>query len=361
MNAVMGLGGKRHQPSACRSQFQRTKAFTLVELLVVIAIIGILVGLLLPAVQAAREAARRMSCQNNLKQLGLAVHNYHDAFRKFPGNVGSPQGVSQNGASWLVMIFPQLEQTAAFNQLEWVDTDFTDRAGNVNRNWLVMSQVRVPSFNCPSSPLEPTRDHTSSAGTRALGAPDTYSIQIPEYVANVGYYFEPGTGRTPGARPGGARNVWTGYGWMQDAGILSIWNERYKGTKMASVSDGTSNTIMIGEHSNFMFHADGGQSDTRPGRGPGALFGAGPCFPAWLGWTMNVTVPRYPINSLDIGNYTQEWASTLHNGYRSAHVGGTQFVFGDGSVRFVSQNIDFQDTFMAICGRNDGFVSSNDF
>ena len=89
------------------------RGFTLVELLVVIAIIGILVGLLLPAVQAAREAARRMSCQNNLKQLGLAMHNYHDAFRSFPGNVGSLEGDPQMGASWLVMILPQLEQTAA--------------------------------------------------------------------------------------------------------------------------------------------------------------------------------------------------------------------------------------------------------
>ena len=113
---------------------RQNRGFTLVELLVVIAIIGILVGLLLPAVQAAREAARRMQCSNNLKQMGLALHNYHDTFNRFPGNTATPQGSQQLGASWLVKILPQLEQSAAFNQLVWIDTDFSDRTG-VNRNW----------------------------------------------------------------------------------------------------------------------------------------------------------------------------------------------------------------------------------
>lgn len=339
----------------------RSAGFTLVELLVVIAIIGILVGLLLPAVQAAREAARRMSCQNNLKQIGLAIHNYHDTFRRFPGNVGTPEGISRVGASWLTMILPQLEQSAAYNQLIWVDTDFSDRGSNTNRNWQVMSQARVPTFNCPSSPLERLRTHTAAAGTQALDAPETYKIQIPEYVGNMGYYWEPGTGRTPGLRPDGGRNVWTGYGWMQDAGMIPVWNEVYDGPKMSSVTDGTSNTIAVGEHSNYMFRVDGGRADTRPGRGPGAMWSAGPGFHAWLGWTMNVTVPRWPINSLDIGNYTMEWTSTLHNGYRSTHTGGAQFCFGDGSVRFLSENIDFRNTFNALCGRNDGYVLGDEY
>lgn len=344
----------------------RRRAFTLVELLVVIAIIGILVGLLLPAVQAAREAARRMSCQNNLKQLGLAVHNYHDTHRKFPGNVGADANLKQKGASWIVMIMPFMEQTAAYNQLVWVDTDFNDSSDPyasgghiINRNWAVMSKLKIPSLSCPSSPLDRVRIQTASAETKGLGAPDTYEIQIPEYVANIGYYFEPGSRKTPGARSDGGKNVWTGFGWMQDAGLITIWNARYAGAKMSSVTDGTSNTIMLGEHSDYMHKTDGKTSDTRPGRGPGGMWSAGPGYPKWLGWTNNVTAPRYPINCLNIGNYTQEWWTTLHNGYRSAHTGGVLFSFGDGSVHFISENIDFNNTYMGLCGRNDGWVLSN--
>jgi len=335
-------------------------AFTLVELLVVIAIIGVLVGLLLPAVQAAREAARRMSCSNNLKQVGLAVHNYHDTFLRFPGNVGTPNGSNRRGASWLTMILPQMEQGPAFQRMTFVDTDFNGNGSGVNRNWEVMSQLRVPGYNCPSNPMERLRNQTTSAGTRALGAPNTYQVQIPDYVGNVGYFFSPGTGQTPGARNGGNRNVWTGYGWMQDAGLISIWNEEFFGSKMANVTDGTSHTILAGEHSNYMIQANGTRQDARPGRGPGGAWAAGPCFHEWLGWTMNITVPRWPINSLYSGNYTQAWTSTLHNGYRSAHVGGAMFVMGDGSVRFTSDSIDFDDTFMAMSGRDDGFVISED-
>ncbi|QDS91351.1 putative major pilin subunit [Roseimaritima multifibrata] len=331
------------------------RGFTLVELLVVIAIIGVLVGLLLPAVQAAREAARRMQCSNNLKQIGLAVHNYHDTFQKFPGNVCSPEGTTNMGASWMVMILPFLEQNAAYDQMVFIDSDFSDRQGP-NRNWEVMSQLRVDAFWCPSSPLERFRSHTATAGTTGLGAPSNYDIQIPEYVANIGYYYEPGTGLTPGARSDGSNNVWTGYGWMQDSGVISLWNSKYRGTRFANVIDGTSNTLMVGEHSNYMYRTDGGKTDTRPGRGEGGAWSAGRGFHAWLGWTRNVTVPRYPINSLNVGNYTMEWSTALHNGYRSAHPSGVQFVMGDGSIRFVSDSTDFRNVFQALCGRDDGYV-----
>lgn len=334
------------------------KAFTLVELLVVIAIIGILVGLLLPAVQAAREAARRMQCSNNLKQMGLALHNYHDAFKKFPGNTGSLQGDDQMGASWLVKILPQLEQTAAYNQLLWVDTDFADRL-SVNRNWQVMSQVKVPVYQCPSSPLESVRTQTATSATQALGATETYEVQIPDYVGNVGYWrIQPAVGG-PGRRFDAALNKWTGYGWMQDTGMIAILNDKYSGPKMSSISDGTSNTIAIGEHANFEYALDGSQTDTRPGRGPGGMWNAGRCFWAGGGWTRNLTAVRFPINHIKFNNNSTNRASTgLHNGYRSAHTGGAQFVFGDGSVHFLSDSIDFGTTFNALCGRNDGTVIS---
>ncbi len=106
------------------------KAFTLVELLVVIAIIGILIGMLLPAVQQVREAARRTTCLNNLKQIGLAVHNYHDTFGEFPANDGVPEGESRIRSSWLFKILPQMEQGSAYDLMIRDDTDFSDNGGN---------------------------------------------------------------------------------------------------------------------------------------------------------------------------------------------------------------------------------------
>ncbi len=346
-----------------RKQFSRA-GFTLVELLVVIAIIGILVGLLLPAVQAAREAARRMSCSNNLKQLGLSIHNYHDTYKTFPGNTGTLPNSTRLGASWLVQIFPYLEQGAAFNQLEWTDTDFEDRLGP-NRNWLVMSQVNVPVYRCPSSPLDPVRVHTATSETQALGAPKTYEVQIPDYVGNLGYWrIQPAPGG-PGRRWDKDNNCWTGYGWMQNSGVITIWNERYTGNKIAALTDGTSNTIAIGENSNFMSDIrNGNRQDSRPGRGHGGLFSAGrshwntvSSFSGGGGYTRNLTVCRAPINFARWNNNGTFYNSTgLHNGYHSAHTGGAQFAFGDGSVRFISENIDFGTTFNALCGKDDGTV-----
>ncbi len=136
-----------------RSYIRPRLAFTLVELLVVIAIIGILVGLLLPAVQAAREAARRMQCSNNVKQLGLAFHNYHDTFRVFPiksanrGSGGGP-GIANTGKSWLQMILPQIEQSSLFNNI-----DFKVGLAGTTPSHLANQQAAntvIAAYLCPS-------------------------------------------------------------------------------------------------------------------------------------------------------------------------------------------------------------------
>ncbi|MCO8120206.1 DUF1559 domain-containing protein [Stieleria sp. TO1_6] len=338
-------------------------AFTLVELLVVIAIIGIMVGLLLPAVQSAREAARRMQCSNNLKQIGLAIHNYHDTFRQIPANQGfshthdgSEPWVS--GPSWLTVILPQLEQGAAFDQMVFEGTDFADNTTVPNRNWEVMSKLVVPTYSCPSSALEEQRYQKASAATVALGAPEEYPIQIPDYVAGVGYYNPPGQNTFSWDRYYADRATWS-WGWLQDDGFLSIINNKFKKRRFASVLDGLSNTLAVGEHGSFLYHFDGTQEDSRPGRGPGGAWAARPSYYEWgayYGMTANVTVPRYPNNSLFSGNWTQNMEHTLHNGFRSQHVGGVQFVMGDGSVRFITDSIDFDNVFTALNGRADHYV-----
>lgn len=329
--------------------------FTLIELLVVIAIIASLVAILLPAVQQAREAARRSSCKNNLKQLGLAIHNYHDTFNVFPGNTGvsGTTDTGPRGVSWLVHILPNLEQGAAYDQFVFVDSDHSDQH-SVNRSWNIMSQLRVPILNCPSSPMPSTRNHTTHTATRALGAPNTITVQVPEYVGIAGGYFNPVNGGEWGALGGSSTQTWTGYGWMMDRGIINIWNSNLPPVKMAGVTDGLSNTIAVGEHSNYMMSIDGTQSDARPGNYVGGAWHSGAGY--WGGWTMNVTIPRFPNNSIFSGNYTQQWNYCLHNGLRSAHKGGVQVLMGDGAVRFLSDNMDFGKTYMALLQRNDGAV-----
>ncbi|MEO9933362.1 DUF1559 domain-containing protein [Rhodopirellula bahusiensis] len=355
------------RPTSSRSS--RSSGFTLVELLVVIAIIGVMVGLLLPAVQSAREAARRMQCSNNMKQLGLAIHNYHSSFKMFPANIGSQTdaGSPYRGASWLVQILPQMEQSPLYEKLTFVDTDFSTQDA-VNRNWEVLDEAIVPGFNCPSNPMQNYRDNNANGATTAIGAPDTYKTQIVDYVGVAGYYYTPGIRQgdstwQPGGRSDGSRNTWTGYGWMQDAGIIGINNSKYRNPKFASILDGTSQTIAVGEHSAEMPHADKTRTDSRPSSHAGGAWNAGPSNWLWGGggWTANITVPRWPINSIYSGNYTQLYGYTLHNGFRSNHVGGAMFTMGDGAVKFITDSIDFDDVFMAMNGRNDRFVYQYEF
>ncbi|TWU02192.1 DUF1559 domain-containing protein [Stieleria varia] len=362
--------------SDTRKRYAGERAFTLVELLVVIAIIGILVGLLLPAVQAAREAARRMSCSNNLKQIGIAVHNYHDAFRQIPGNLGSPDTTSTSGPtppacpSWLVTILPQLEQTAVAEKLDYSGTDFSDTnaSGLPNKNWKVMSESRVPSYYCPSSAMPKERIQNASNATRAWdsNAPATYSVQIPDYVGSVGYYYDPGDTEFNWDRYYNGTATWTGYGWLQDDGFFSMRNNRFTRRTFASVLDGLSNTIAVGEHGAYMYDFDRKRYDARPGRGNGGMWSSNRMFfewgaAPWWGQTANVTVPRFPNNSLYSGNYTQEWETTLHNGFRSQHVGGVQFLYGDGSVRFITDSVDFVNVFPALNGRADHWVIDKEY
>jgi prepilin-type N-terminal cleavage/methylation domain-containing protein len=299
-----------------RARSTSRAAFTLVELLVVIAIIGILVGLLLPAVQAAREAARRMQCQNNLKQIGLAVHSYHDVNRQFPWiNANS----ALDGGSMFVAILPYVEQGNAFQQY-----DFT-RSNRDPVNRQVVAQ-QIPFFYCPS---DARRREVPSCDSDAGRAPGTYAASMGTRDYNQYWRFM----RAP--RP------------TLD-GMLVYSDATDRKTRFASVTDGTSNTILVGETAYNL---------------PDYLFSSGECegqsrfsFTYWCnpfpGSTACTT--QYSFNPHDVagdGVFDPGWVRS----FRSDHIGGVQFVFGDGSVHFIPESIDVE-TLERLAARNDGGV-----
>jgi len=290
--------------------------FTLVELLVVIAIIGILVGLLLPAVQQVREAARRVQCQNNLKQIGLALLNYHEAHQRLPAGwiAGADAGVP--GWGWMSWILPYIEQSAIYDQIKF--------SGNIELPaHLAARTTPISLLLCPSSPVagEPVFELTGG------NYPDPFgSLSFPMRMARTQYV--------------GCIGNSIGYDEMEDGefcpsmvnisgGAEALDGIFYRNSRnrLEWVFDGTSNTIGVGERSGFIFDSTW----------VGVVHGAD--FPAWriLGWTGE------PPNNTPFSDVHFHWYAQ----FNSAHFGGlTNFVLLDGSVQSVSDNVD-ADVFKA--------------
>jgi prepilin-type N-terminal cleavage/methylation domain-containing protein len=318
------------------------RAFTLVELLVVIAIIGILVGLLLPAVQAAREAARRMQCTNNLKQIGLAVHTYVDAQRKFPSGFYF-QGLGMTsradrprrkpGFGWTSSLLPYVEQSSIFNQL-----NFNVGMSLAPNRLLVASNL--PFAVCPSAANPSTNKRMGTTGT-GFGFSDP-GLAVTNYVGCGGSF----TGSAYYSSVEAAKNGII----MEDTNF-----------SFESISDGTSNTIMAGEtvyygtgtDGSFLwdptwfghYQASGGRADA-----PEAIMRVG----------------QFRSNPPSVAS-----ADVKRNSFSSKHVGGSNFVLGDGSVHFISQTVQHTESpystalnwanvgvFQRLCSRNDGQVVS---
>lgn len=294
-------------------------AFTLIELLVVIAIIAILVALLLPAVQQAREAARRSSCKNNLKQIALGMHNYHDTHRVFPYGVrhaGDGNAVHER-ETWMQQLLPFVEQAPLY------DIYSADTASGIWNVPVSIGAAVIPVLMCPSDPATPGFNYRGLFEGSYIGCAGSTRIKMNDTnPANV------------------AMN-----------GIFYLQSK----TKIRDIVDGTSNTIM---HSEAIIRGVTGDEWGAAGQyWGGGRWGAGmfttlePPNTSIADEHYNcksTTMPQAPCSAIGVTTTTQSFA-------RSYHTGGAQCALADGSIRFISENID-RGTFHALGTRAGGEV-----
>ncbi len=338
----------------------RHAAFTLIELLVVIAIIAILIGLLLPAVQKVREAAARLKCQNNLKQMGLAIHNYHDANGHMPPaatRIPDPN-YWMHGPTWWVYTLPYVEQDNVFKK-----TTFNNAAGVNNTFWFaddgsvnkaVYEGVTFPMMRCPSSSL-PEWNKIDEESSPTTG----YRAYEPTYTCILGSDRHPTTDTT-------AKN-----GPVSDGGVIVLRTTAQQTPTIMQISDGTSNTIMVGEQSDWSFplqsdplYSDIRSSDSRGAfmgtsyvtqpKGPGSLTGCGNGKSNNCMRCYNTTTVVWPLGrkQFQFASMGDERCGTP---IQSVHQGGANVLLADGSVRYLQDSIDLT-TFKNLVDRDDGQV-----
>ncbi len=296
------------------------RGFTLIELLVVIAIIAILIALLLPAVQQAREAARRSQCKNNLKQLGLALHNYHDTHNVFPpgyqtGASGgwrssdTPKPDNQSGPGMHTL--PFIDQAPLYNLIAARQKVAVAGPWHLDTGTGSLSELAktiIPAHICPSDPMGGINTKMSNFG-KSNYVPSGGSNTAPINTTANGIFF------------------------------------RNSSIRMRDITDGTSNTILYGEKST--------QAPVPPSNWKGAL---------WMGQRDSSTAVAYAEYDSMTGFYASATWSYINanelygRNFSSSHVGGAHFLLGDGSVRFISENTDHNNILTNLAARDDGKV-----
>ncbi len=308
-----------------RSPVSRARdGFTLIELLVVIAIIAILIALLVPAVQKVRESASRTQCQNNLKQMGLAIHNYFDVNKRLP-----PSRVGPQHATWFVVILPYMEQAPLYNQWNLSATYYEQSPAVQN--------ALVPQYICPTR--------------RGAAMPSTqYEISSTGYPDSN---LHPGTQGDYACNGGQFYNAIVDHPLCQGAMCYANWtvnaNDQVTSTqsqtKLLDITDGTSQTFLVGEKHSFQAM----WGDSGPTWGEGAI---------WNGdFPRNFSRIAGPTH-WNLGQGPTDNAGPFHCKFGSWHPGVCQFLFADGHVTALSNTLDMI-TLQLLAVRNDGQVIPN--
>ncbi|WP_339735997.1 DUF1559 domain-containing protein [uncultured Gimesia sp.] len=299
---------------------KRREGFTLIELLVVIAIIAILIALLLPAVQQAREAARRNACKNNMKQIGLALHNYHDTALRFPSahvrDVIS--GWTSSQINWQARILQYMDQSALYNKIDW-----SHRPGNAGPDNTEVMNYELPVYRCPSDPGD-------RSTTQKLDYGPTNYVTC---TANYGDY-----------NAGGARHA-------NDGNSVMFLNSA---TKISDITDGASNTMMVSECIVGYLYV---RENVQPGP---VCIGTATKSERGYSWFWGNSMHMWSYSTLigpnsDFVECSRSSGSGSLLGARSHHVGGVHVLFCDGRVQFVSENINLA-TWQDLGHKSDGNV-----
>jgi prepilin-type N-terminal cleavage/methylation domain-containing protein len=342
------------RPTQTPRRFPPAPGFTLVELLVVIAIIGVLVALLLPAVQAAREAARRTQCQNNLRQLSLALLAYHDPHNEFPrGAYTDPRSSSfaaEDGLGWATRILPYMEQQNVYTQIKnngipgWSDPWKPGIFREANKPAVAKRPIPggdsvISAFRCPSADL-PTHVPDGPTGPVAGTGYATTAYKASRGYCDLGMFLRAEEAKKANACTDGDING--------DGVIDTVYKDPVDEIRMKDIPDGTSQTIALGEAAYV------------PNIG---------AFPMWMGtWSEDGSIlfkthdfvncglgpVGYPLTEQDL-EFRLPGGSDQDDCAYSWHVGGAFFAFADGSVHFLTENLE-QRTFRLLGMRDDGEI-----